>query len=327
MTGSAATVHFVVPNDIDATPSGGNIYDRRVIDGLGAQGLDVVEHPVQGAWPHPSPADLDRLDEVLSAQPDQATVILDGLVGSAAPEVLARHRRLRLVLLMHMPLSTPEEIRALRSVGAVVTTSQWTRRLVIGLYAYRSDRVYVAEPGVDAAPVEAWTAAGSKLVCVGAVTPVKGHDILVDALASLTDLEWTLDCAGPLDRDPAYVDALRKQIDSAGLADRIVLGGVRTRWAGDLLCVASRGETYGMVIIEALARGMPVVATDVGGVPEALGRGGLLVPPEDPASYARAVRSWLTDPHVRADLRTAALTRRSALTGWDETVRKFRSAL
>ncbi|NUR72167.1 MAG: glycosyltransferase family 4 protein [Hamadaea sp.] len=316
------TVYFAVPNDIDATPSGGNIYDRRVIDGLGADELTVA-----GSWPHPSPADLERLDQALSLLPDQATVVVDGLVGSAAPAVLARHQQLRLILLMHMPLSTPEEEQALRATRAVVTTSQWTRRLLISLYAYRSDRVHVAEPGVDAAAVHPATAAGSRLVCVAAVTPGKGHDILVDALATLDDLEWTLDCVGPLDRDPAFVDAVGKQINAAGLSDRIVLCGVRTRWDGDLLCHASRSETYGMVIAEALARGMPVVATDVGGVPEALGRGGLLVPPDDPASFARAVRAWLTDPHVRTDLRTAALARRATLTGWDETVRRFAAAL
>ncbi|MCP2322035.1 glycosyltransferase involved in cell wall biosynthesis [Hamadaea flava] len=327
MTSAVQTVHFVVPSDIDATPSGGNVYDRHVIDRLGIVGRVPAEHPVAGAWPHPSPADLDRLDQALAALPDRATVVVDGLIGSAAPAVLARHQRLRLILLMHMPLSTPEEAAALRSVSAVVTTSQWTRRLVSSWYAYRGDRVHVAEPGVDARPIHPGTAAGTQLICVAAVTPGKGQDILVDALATLTDLEWTLDCAGPLDRDPAYVDALRKQIDAAGLTDRIVLGGVRTRWNGDLLCLASRGETYGMVIGEALAQGMPVVAADVGGVPEALGRGGLLVPPDDPASFARAVRSWLTDPHVRADLRTAALARRSSLTGWDETVRRFAAAL
>jgi glycosyltransferase involved in cell wall biosynthesis len=328
------TVHFIVPNDIDAVPSGGNIYDRRLIDGLRTAGLGTVEHAVTGGWPHPTRADLDRLDHILAALPDETAVVVDGLIGSAAPAVLTRHRRLRLIFLMHMPLSTPAEEQALRACTAVVTTSQWTRDLLIGLYAYRGDRIHVAEPGVDAVPLDPGTAAGSRLVCVAAVTPSKGHDVLVDALAELTDLQWTLDCVGPLDRDPAYVDAIRKQIDAAGLTDRIVLRGVRTQWLSgrwncDLVCLASRGETYGMVIAEALARGTPVVAADVGGVPEALGRprGGLLVPPDDPVAFARAVRTWLTDPHVRADLRAAAQARRATLTGWDETVRKFTAVL
>jgi len=323
------TVHFVVPGDIDATPSGGNIYDRRIVNGLSSTALGAIEHAVPGTWPHPGDADLDGLDRTLATLPDESTVVIDGLVGSAAAPVLARHQRLRLIFLMHMPLSTPAEEQALRTCRAVVTTSQWTRRLLISLYAYRGDRIHVAEPGADAMPLEPGTAAGSRLVCVAAVTPAKGHDVLVEALADLTDLEWTLECVGPLDRDPAYVDAVRKLIRDAGLTDRIGFSGVRTQWNGDLACLASRGETYGMVITEALARGVPVVATDVGGVPEALGRprGGVLVPSEDPAAFARAVRSWLTNPQVRADLRAAASTRRATLTGWDVTVRKFAAAL
>ena len=78
-----------------------------------------------------------------------------------------------------------------------------------------------------------------------------------------------------------------------------------------MLVLPSRGETYGMVVTEALARGLPVVAAEVGGVPEALGHGadgtrpGLLVPPDDPPRSRDALRAWLED----ADLRAAAAPR------------------
>ena len=76
-----------------------------------------------------------------------------------------------------------------------------------------------------------------------------------------------------------------------------------------------------MVVTEALARGLPVVAADVGGVPEALGRGadgirpGLLVPPEDPAALGAALRAWLGDAELRGRLRRAARERRESLPG------------
>ena len=95
--------------------------------------------------------------------------------------------------------------------------------------------------------------------------------------------------------------------------------------AADLLVLPSRAETYGMVVTEALARGLPVVATDVGGVPEALGHGaegtrpGLLVPPGDPAALGAALRSWLEDTDLRGRLRRAAWERRATLRGWDAT--------
>ena len=110
------------------------------------------------------------------------------------------------------------------------------------------------------------------------MTPGKGHDVLLDALATVTDLSWRCACVGSLDRDPAFADALRRRVRDGGLADRVCFPGPRTGAdldrsyaAADLLVLASRAETYGMVVTEALARGLPVVATDVGGVPEALG--------------------------------------------------------
>ena len=99
----------------------------------------------------------------------------------------------------------------------------------------------------------------------------------------------------------------------------------RSYAAADLLVLASRAETYGMVVTEALARGLPVVAADVGGLTEALGHGadgirpGLLVPPDDPAALGAALRAWLGDAELRARLRRAARERRESLSGWSAT--------
>src|SRR5262252_8713737 len=97
----------VLPNDIDdpLSPSGGNVYDRRVCDGLSAHGWSVRESPVRGRWPSPGRADRDRLAGVLAGLPDHALVLIDGLIASAVPEVLAAHaRRLALVVLVHAAL-------------------------------------------------------------------------------------------------------------------------------------------------------------------------------------------------------------------------------
>ena len=101
----------------------------------------------------------------------------------------------------------------------------------------------------------------------------------------------------------------------------------------DLLVLPSRAETYGMVVTEALARGLPVVAADVGGVPEALGTApggrlpGRLLPPDDPQALAAALREWLTDPALRDRWRARARSRRATLTGWDETARRLAGVL
>jgi glycosyltransferase involved in cell wall biosynthesis len=164
------------------------------------------------------------------------------------------------------------------------------------------------------------------------VTSDKGHDLLLDALATMTELSWQCVCVGRLDRDPAFVQALRRRSLDRGLGDRVSFTGPRTGAeldssyaAADLLVLPSRAETYGMVVTEALARGLPVVATDVGGVTEALGHGadgirpGLLAPPDDAAALGDALRAWLGDAELRERLRRAACERRESLAGWATT--------
>jgi glycosyltransferase involved in cell wall biosynthesis len=339
-------VHVVVPEGIDdpARPSGGNAYDRQVCRGLAALGWAVHEHPIAGPWPRAGAAGHAVLARAVRRIPDGSVVLLDGLIASAAPEALVPEaRRLRQVVLVHMPLGhrPPDDeagaVRArerevLSAAAGVVTTSAWTRRRLGELYALPADRMYVAEPGVDAAGLAPGTAAGDALLCVAAVTPDKGHDVLLDALAAATDLPWHCACVGSLDRDPAYARGVRRATRKKGLADRVRFPGPRTgpgldrAYAGaDLLVLASRAETFGMVVTEALARGLPVLAAEVGGVTEALGhaedgtRPGLLVAPGDPAALGAALRAWLGDAALRGRLRRAARERRASLRGWPAT--------
>lgn len=144
------TVHVVLPGDIDdpATPSGGNGYDRRVCAGLAAAGWSVREHPVPGDWPTPSPAEHARLAELLTALPDDALVLVDGLVASVVPDALAAQaRRLRLVPLVHLPRDDDTEARALASATVIVATSTWTRDRLLHRYALAPSLVHVAAPG------------------------------------------------------------------------------------------------------------------------------------------------------------------------------------
>ncbi|WP_308159330.1 glycosyltransferase family 4 protein [Micromonospora sp. C81] len=337
------TVHVVLPGDIDdvATPSGGNTYDRRVCAGLGERGWSVREHPVPGAWPAPDPVDRAKLTELLDATPDDAVVLLDGLIASTVPDLLVPHaRRLRLVVLVHLPFDDEAEARALTTARAVVTTSEWTRRHLVARHPALADRIRAAPPGVRPAPPAPGSVTGDRLLCVAAVTQHKGHDVLVDALSTLVGLRWTMVCAGTLTREPDLVRRLRERLTGAGLTERVRLVGPLTAAAldaayadADLLVLPSRGETYGMVVTEALARGLPVLATEVGGLPEALGhapggdRPGLLVAPDDPAALANALTRWLTDDPLRARLRRAALARRDTLTDWPVTTALLAAAL
>jgi glycosyltransferase involved in cell wall biosynthesis len=329
----------VVPAGIDdpARPSGGNRYDRRVIEELGGLGGTVREHHA---------GDLEGL---LAGLPDGATVVVDGLVASFLPAaVVAASERLRLVVLLHMPFAEADPVDATRhaerstlaAAAGVVTTSAWARDWVVRQHGLERDKVGVAPPGVDPAPPTRPSADGRRLLCLAAVTRTKGQDVLLAALAELKDLDWRCTCAGALDLEPDFVAGLREVALRADVSARVELAGPLTGdrldevLAGaDLLVSASRHEAYGMAVTEALARGIPVLATDVGGHGEAVGqladgtRPGVLVPPDDPDRLATALRLWLTDVEHRDQLRAAASQRRDALGGWDDTARHLLAAV
>lgn len=355
-------VHVVVPDGINdpAKPSGGNSYDRRICRGLAAVGWAVNEHAMSGTWPQPDASARASVTGLIAGIPDDAVVLLDGLIASTVPEVLVPEAsRLRLVVLVHMPLGAPPDLpleaqpgvgladaqvadvqaseRAVLSAAvAIVTTSSWTERWLVDRYDVPPSRVHVAEPGADAADLATGTASGGELLCVAAVMPAKGQDVLLAALADVRDLSWRCVCVGDLSRDTPFVSSLRAQVSKSGLDGRVLFTGPQSAdelpsayAAADVLVLASRAETYGMVVTEALARGLPVVATAVGGLPQALGRGadgtrpGLLVPPGDTSAFAVALRSWLVDADLRRRLCVAARERRGSLPGWSTTTTRL----
>lgn len=338
-----ADVHVVVPASIDDPhrPSGGNTYDRRLCEELPAWGWTVHEHLVAGAWPNPNPSDRARFDELLVDLPDNSVVLVDGLIASAAEALVGAARRLRVVVLLHMPDATERvETAVLNAAAGVITTSEWSRDRIVADNGVAADRVFVAIPGVDPAEHAVGSAAGGNLLVVGPVTPAKGHDVLVAALAQLANLEWHCTCAGAHDLEPDFAQSLVAAAARAGIADRLVLTGPLSRLAigerfseTDLLVSPSRRESYGMAVTEALARGIPVMATDVGGHREAIGQvsdgtlPGTILPTDDADGLAGALHTWLTDPDQRIRWRQSARIRSRDLAGWPETARTVAAAL
>ncbi|MFF1305711.1 glycosyltransferase family 4 protein [Streptomyces sp. NPDC058307] len=353
---SLRSVHFVMPGGVDdpTAPSGGNAYDRRVCLDLPGFGWQVERHAVAGGWPRPGAAARTELARTLRDLPDGTVVLIDGLVACGVPEIVVPEaERLQLAVLVHLPLGDEtglepglaleldaKEREVLRAVPAVIATSDWAVRRLVSHHGLAPDRVHVATPGADIAPLASGTDGVSRLLCVAAVTPRKGQHRLIEALAGAQDLPWSCVCVGGITQDPEYVAHLRMLIKKYGLQDRLHLAGPRAGTeldasyaAADLMVLTSYAETYGMAVTEALARGIPVLATDVGGVAEAVGRApdggvpGILVPPEDPAALAAELRGWFGEADVRRRLKAAARGRRAALDGWATTARSLAGVL
>ncbi|WP_424883167.1 glycosyltransferase family 4 protein [Streptomyces sp. SLBN-8D4] len=353
---SLRTVHFVMPGGVDdpTAPSGGNAYDRRVCLDLPGFGWQVERHAVAGSWPRPGAPARTELARTLRDLPDGTVVLIDGLVACGVPEIVVPEaERLSIAVLVHLPLGDEtglepglalaldaKEREVLRAVPAVIATSDWAVRRLVSHHGLAPERVHVATPGADIAPLASGTDGLSRLLCVAAVTPRKGQHRLIEALAGAQDLPWSCVCVGGITQDPEYVAHLRMLIKRYGLQDRLHLAGPKagaeldaSYAAADLMVLTSYAETYGMAVTEALARGIPVLATDVGGVAEAVGRApdggvpGILVPPEDPAALAAELRGWFGEADVRRRLKAAARGRRAALDGWATTARSLAGVL
>jgi glycosyltransferase involved in cell wall biosynthesis len=347
-----STAVLIVPGSI-ATRTGGYEYDRRMLAGLRALGWAVDVRELDASFPRPSPAAIDHAGRVLAAIPDGATVVVDGLAFGAMPGVARREaRRLRLVALVHLPLAAEigigrdaaaqleaGEREALASASLVVVTGKATADAVAA-YGVRRDRIALVEPGTERAPLARGShdASALHLVSVAALVPGKGHEILFRALAAVPHQRWRLTCAGSLHRHPPTAERLRAMILDAGWAHRVSLAGdldadalSRLYDSADVCVLATLHETYGMAVAEALARGIPVVGTATGAIPELLGLGGapagLVAPPGDEAALAAELTRMLGDAHIRDGLAAGARLARERLPTWEQAAVKMAAAL
>jgi len=341
------TLHFIVAGD-PAQHTGGYRYDARIVAALRARGWTVDVTGLPGRFPDADDSARRALQRTLAALADGATVVIDGLALGGLPEVAAAHaQRLRLIALIHHPLADEtgldanrrsaflrSECTALSHMAGLIASSAFTARRLAQL-GVGGKPIAVVEPGVDAAPLAAADHEPPRLLCVATVTPRKGHDVLVAALASIADLDWTCDCIGSTARTPDHAAQVAAQISATGLDARIRLHGecsdaaLAAAWrAADLFVLPSHYEGYGMVITEALAHGLPVLTTTGGALADTLPPGaGVAVPPGDAPALAAALRHLIGDASARHALRTRARAARVGLQDWTAAGDAFASAL
>jgi glycosyltransferase involved in cell wall biosynthesis len=339
-------VHLVVPGPLDQR-TGGYIYDRRIVEGLRALGWTVQVHELAGGFPQADEMARAAAAEAIAQLPSGALPVIDGLALPAFAELGGRLPR-PWVALVHHPLAletglSPAEAQAfadlecrlLARAARVIVTSPGTSR-DLAAYEVEGGRIGVVCPGTDPAPLARGSAGpGLALLCVASLTPRKGHLVLLEALGEVTDLDWHLTCVGSAERDPACAQSIAATLDRLDLHERVSLVGERAEAdvapfydRADVLVLASYHEGYGMVLTEALARGLPVVSTTAGAIPDTVPEGaGLLVPPGDPTALAAALRRVMTEPGLCAALMAGAHAARRNLPSWTEAARAFAAEL
>lgn len=203
---------------------------------------------------------------------------------------------------------------------AVIAVSKRVADHVIHQDGVRADRVHVVHNGLDleslaaAQPGSATPRKGSVVTTIGNVRKVKGHDLLVQAaqLVKAQHPEVTFTIAGEV-LEPAFYADLQEQLSSLHLSDSVhFLGKVRDLprhlAQAHIFVLPSRSEGFSNALVEAMAMGLPVIATDVGGNGEAVdnGRNGILIPPEDVGALASAINTLLSDRELALSLGRAA---------------------
>lgn len=331
-----------------ATPTGGYAYDREVLTALGGQGIDAQPLELPSDFPFPSASSTAEALRRLAAVDPCRLLMVDGLALGALPPDGLTPLAPRLVALIHHPLALEEglapaarahlaanERAVLALCRAVVTTSAATARTLVSDYGIADTLITVAEPGVAAADVSDHVGSPPVLLAIGSVIPRKAYVLLVSVLADLADLDWTLTIIGSLDLDPAEVERVRAAISTHGLDGRITLRGAVSRadleaayLACDLIVHPALYEGYGMVLAEALRRGLPLICTTGGAAAETVPDGaGIKVPPGEAAPLRAALRHLLSDPEAGRALAARARIAGQSLPTWDDTARRIAEAL
>jgi glycosyltransferase involved in cell wall biosynthesis len=332
---------FVVPGRLDQL-TGGYLFERHIVDGLRARGRSVRV------------IELSALDPVadgamIAAIPDGARIVVDGLALTSLGQVVAAQaHRLRVIAFVHGPLAQETDLppdaaqrAGLREAGllsrvrGVICPSKKTA-VAVGRYGIFSERIAVASPGTakPKGPSRLRRGPVRALLCVANLVPRKGHELLVEAMAQIVDLDWSLLCIGSLERDRATAQAVRRKILDAGLGRRITLVGEcppqvveRAYREADAFVLPSFHEGYGMVYAEAMVHGLPVIATTAGAIPETVSQqAGLLVPPGNPRALARAVRRVIVQPTLAARLAAGSRAAGALLPNWRQATAAWETA-
>jgi len=341
-------VVFAVPGDLNI-PTGGYAYDKRMVAELRELGWRPAVLNLGEGFPRPSAltraAANAQLHDVSKGRP----VVIDGLAFGVLPEVAETLSVTHpLIALVHHPLAletglTPRDAAALREserralsfTHGVVANSATTARVLAADYGVPAERITVAPPGTDRAPQIRRDHSGPiALLAVGSIVPRKGYDLLVEALAGMLDLPWHLTIVGEA-RDRAAADQLRAAIEHHRLTPRVSLVGAVQPYrltglygASDLFVLPSRYEGFGMAYAEAIAHGLPVIGTTAGAIPETVSvEVGILVPPDDVAALAAALRRLIENAEDRAQLAAGARKAAESLPTWAESAKLFSDAI
>jgi glycosyltransferase involved in cell wall biosynthesis len=336
-------VAFITVGDT-GRKTGGYLYNARLISGLQQRGLEVEEIVACGAWPEEQQAAAPRLGCTFDPAGYDA-IVVDALARIVVSPHLDLWRASRpVVTLVHeLPSVAGDgtnrgrsyEEPLLRADGLVAVSGHG--RDVLRNRGVEAGRIHVVPPGFDGALERERSRLRDDLVrvlCVAQWIPRKGILTLVEAWTLHERHGAVLQLIGETGADLEYETRVKAAIEAVPDGSIIVSGCVDDATLGkayasaDVFVLPSRYEGYGIVYAEALASGLPVIACDVGPIPEVIRReAAILIQPDDKVALSAALDLLLGDAELRAEMSEAAHRRASSLPRWEDTVAGFEAVL
>ena len=341
-------LHFLIAGNIDSLICR-SIYNKRVIEGLRKKKHHVEVHNLNDDFPFPSEGSLENCNLIIRSIPKHDSIIIDSQVLGTIPSFLKEiHTTNPIIGLIHLPLSvdpnlttyqrtmvTDHEKESFGYVKKFIASSEYTAEILLN-FGLDDQKIDTVIPGLDKFPLKKeYSEKPFHLLSISNLCRNKDHSILLRALSALKDKDWILDCYGNLDMDREYLSDFQAMIRHNHLQHKILIHGTINGEAlseaylkADLFVHPSDFEVYGMALTEALAHGIPVVASTGGGICRTVpARMGQFFKPGDIYGLQSILEELFENQVIYKKLYTQASTYHEQAQSWEKSVQLFEEAL
>jgi len=227
-----------------------------------------------------------------------------------------------------------KERQLLPNFSGFIVTSQFSRQCLLK-QEISSRQIAVIQPGIERKDLPSQKLKSNKipqLLTVSSIFPGKGLIEMIALLEQITDLTWQWNIIGEDRLDRSFTQIFRDKLQASAIAGRVKIHSPRRQKElflmyarSEIFLLPSHFETCSMVTMEAMASGLPVIAWQVGGLPELIEhqQTGYVIPYRDEHLFLEKLRELIDNDKIRQDFAVAARRRGGSFAGWDQSAERL----